>query len=504
MKIFLHNCDTQLGIALYEELKLHDGPGNKIYGTLLADSDPSFPEILPFSEYVNIVKKSNSKLVLRTSLQCDLSVIPLMSMSDAEINDIIGAIHSRTLGNDTVVVLLSSFESWAATQADTVRPEDFSTRVPSKDHGLRYKRIEDAFLALKNPRVKVKIVTCGRIYGFGEFEFAQIFKNAWQGLPFNVPPAPKFSPLVHALDVAKITRNFFPSESGPFCFAFDASTITYPDFVSEIFGNFSSPALITSGAEEETKIVKFEMPEDFPWFSKQINFDLVCAEFCEKRRCRPTRILLYGAEVSLAQNLAGFYGLPLFNKAIEHTRESTFRGFVISFPNLSVEEAKKIFSEENDEGPKLRETVKPHTVLEISENFAENSQAEQVSQFFRNFNYDVPVLDFARPKIFNVARTFIERQGVPVSFLPPAVSSTPSAVSSPLAHPREDVENDILNAAEKHEAARSELKKIDLKNYLGFCIPALADAVGKFSEISTDDPLSLIADCIDEIAENIN
>ena len=498
MKIFLHNADTQIGLALFDELKRLNDTGNLVYGTMLSDSEPESTEILSCSEYINIVSKSNPKLVIRTSLQCDLSVIPLMTMSDSEVAALVEALNSRTLSKDIVIVLISSFESWSATPVDVVRPEDYAARIPGTNEGMRFKRIEDEFLAMSNPRVKVKIVTCGRIYGSGEFEFSSIFKHAWQGLPFQAVRGPQIFPLVHAIDVAKITRNFFAAEFGPFAFAVDASALPHSELVSRVFGNFSDTALINWETSGERKIPIFSMPEDFEYFSKEFNVESVCLEFCEKRNCRPRRVLIYGAEFSLAKNLAEFYGLPLLREVCK-SRESTFRGFVLTLPNFTVDEARKIFLAEGEEAPTLREEMKPHAVLEISENFQENSDAEAVSQFFRSFKYDVPVLDIARPEIFKVARTFVERLGRPVCFLPPRTQ--PALAVHAAAQPAEDAENKIINAIEEHEKIKGELAKKDLKKYLtDFCIPAIVDAVGKLSEISTDDPLGFIAQRLDELA----
>jgi len=148
-----------------------------------------------------------------------------------------------------------------------------------------------------------------------------------------------------------------------------------------------------------------------------------------------------------------------------------------------------MFFEKSEEETIFRDNLKPDFVVEISENITENLETEKVSEIFKNRTFEVPVFDSSDGKIENKIRTVI---GSPVSFLPKTEAVTAETDEKETAKETRGVE-----FVEAEIERRAEFRKIPLRQYLKeFCLPGVAEALGKFSEISTEDPLTFIADSL--------
>jgi hypothetical protein len=136
-----------------------------------------------------------------------------MTASDEEISAICEAVASRTLDIKTLIVLLSSVESWTGSSlpGGPLTPYDFRKRRAGSEYGERLKAIEERFLALPslNSQVSVRVVTCGKIYGNDESEFASMFVSAWEGRRFKPLADWKLdliTPTVHARDASRFVK----------------------------------------------------------------------------------------------------------------------------------------------------------------------------------------------------------------------------------------------------------------------------------------------------------
>ena len=470
MKFFLHECDSHLGLAVFDELKLLGGAGNVFYGTTLSQSS-SVDSFTP-SPLIKLVPKSNKRLLVRTSTSCEVSVLPLQFATDEVVDDLYIHLSNRSIDQKILIVLVSSFESWTGTRKERVGRWDWEGRE-AELNGERNKIWEDKFLSLNNPQVTVRVLTCGVLYGGGEGVWGSLCRDAWLGVG-RVSEIVRNVPTVHVVDAAKMINQVITKTLGlesqeyesveneeidkedntstdepppaylpsPFYFAMDSAFAKMSEIVSSINSHFSKKLSHPPSAEISPF---FDLRGNFKisWHCQEgpvKGVEKFAREFCKSRDLKPTRVLFFGGKgtVSLADKFAEYLKLPLLvggvlssadlrdimlgkiveshddnseiKKMRESARECLFRGYVLGWKDPSENELKEVFGTKSENCQSFDDQFLPQTIVQLF-----GSVEEEELNIFQKNGIDVVCLTAGQVNLISL-KIIVERNGLIKTF----------------------------------------------------------------------------------------